>query len=71
MHMPWAIRHDRGWLELAGVQLRTSYPLLPWIGVIALGYGIGPWFGKACDAAPRRPQLRVPGLSWPRGLGRP
>ncbi|MPT11558.1 MULTISPECIES: heparan-alpha-glucosaminide N-acetyltransferase domain-containing protein [Comamonas] len=63
MHIPWAILHDRGWLELAGLQLRTSYPLLPWIGVIALGYGIGPWFGKACDPAQRRHHLLVAGVS--------
>ncbi|UBQ40309.1 heparan-alpha-glucosaminide N-acetyltransferase domain-containing protein [Comamonas thiooxydans] len=63
MHIPWAILHDRGWLELAGLQLRTSYPLLPWIGVIALGYGIGPWFGKACDPARRRHHLLVAGIS--------
>ncbi|WP_082877381.1 DUF1624 domain-containing protein [Comamonas thiooxydans] len=63
MHIPWAILHDRGWLDLAGLQLRTSYPLLPWIGVIALGYGIGPWFGKACDPARRRHHLLVAGIS--------
>nr|WP_283245803.1 heparan-alpha-glucosaminide N-acetyltransferase domain-containing protein [Comamonas sp. PE63] len=63
MHVPWAILHDRGWLELAGVQLRTSYPLLPWIGVIALGYGIGPWFGKACDSAQRRRCLLMAGIA--------
>lgn len=63
MHIPWAILHDRGWLELAGLQLRTSYPVLPWIGVIALGYGIGPWFGKACDSTQRRHHLLVAGVS--------
>ena len=29
------------------MRLRTSYPVLPWIGVIALGYLMGPWFGRA------------------------
>ncbi|WP_255498860.1 DUF1624 domain-containing protein [Comamonas sp. Tr-654] len=63
MHIPWAILHDRGWLELAGVQLRTSYPLLPWIGVIALGYGIGPWFGKGCDSVQRSRYLLRAGIA--------
>lgn len=63
MHVPWAILHERGWLELADVKLRTSYPLLPWIGVIALGYGIGPWFSKACDATKRMHYLLIAGIA--------
>lgn len=63
MHVPWAILHERGWLELADVKLRTSYPLLPWIGVIALGYGIGPWFSKACDATQRMHYLLIAGIA--------
>lgn len=40
--IPWAILHDRGWITVIdGVRLRTSYPLLPWIGVIALGFVVG------------------------------
>ncbi|MEG1030024.1 MAG: heparan-alpha-glucosaminide N-acetyltransferase domain-containing protein, partial [Brevundimonas sp.] len=40
-HAVWAVLHDRGYIDLPwGGQARTSYPLLPWIGVIALGYGI-------------------------------
>jgi uncharacterized membrane protein len=51
-HIPWAVLHDRGWIELGeSLRLRTSYPLLPWIGVIALGYAAGPWFGRGADAA--------------------
>lgn len=58
MHVPWAVLHDRGWLQLAeGVRLRTSYPLLPWIGIIALGYAAGPWFASQADAAIRRTRL--------------
>ena len=57
-HVPWAVLHDRGWIEVSeGLRLRTSYPLLPWIGVIALGYGIGPWFGRGSDAGLRRRRL--------------
>ena len=38
MHVPWAILHDRGWIEVGdSLRMRTSYPVLPWIGVIALG----------------------------------
>lgn len=63
LHVPWAILHDRGWLEASdSLRLRTSYPLLPWIGVIALGYAAGPWFSSQADAASRRSKLLFSGL---------
>ncbi|CAK9889523.1 MULTISPECIES: DUF1624 domain-containing protein [Pseudomonas] len=60
LHIPWAILHDRGWIEVAdNLRLRTSYPLLPWIGVIALGYAMGPWFAKSSDALTRQRKLLI------------
>lgn len=54
-HDLWAVLHDRGFIDLpGGVRARTSYPLLPWIGVIALGYAIGPWFTGEVGARRRR-----------------
>ena len=45
--VPWAVLHQRDIIELgAGVTARTSYPVLPWIGVIVLGYAMGPWFSR-------------------------
>lgn len=62
LHVPWAVLHERGWIEVAeGLRLRTSYPVLPWIGVIALGYGIGPWFARGSDAGRRRRRLLMTG----------
>jgi uncharacterized membrane protein len=50
----WTILHDRGYLIADGpTKLKVSYPLLPWIGVIFLGWLAGPIFSKAMDPARR------------------
>jgi len=43
----WTILHDRGFLLAPGeaaIAVKISYPLLPWVGVIVLGYLAGSWF---------------------------
>ncbi|MEB3754139.1 DUF1624 domain-containing protein [Acinetobacter sp. MD2(2019)] len=38
----WNVLHHRGWIEISdSLRLRTTYPVLPWIGVITLGYCLG------------------------------
>lgn len=65
MHVPWAILHDRGWIDVTeNLRLRTSYPVLPWIGVIAVGYAAGPWFAKGFKAHTREINL----IAWGFGL---
>ena len=52
----WTILHEGGAIELgAGHQLAASYPLIPWIGVMAAGYGFGHLL--LCTALPRRTLL--------------
>ncbi|MHA3735511.1 DUF1624 domain-containing protein [Pseudomonas sp. Eth.TT006] len=64
LHVPWAILHDRGWIDAGeSLRLRTSYPLLPWIGVIGLGYALGPWFARAADAGTRQLCLLLAGIA--------
>jgi uncharacterized membrane protein len=70
LHVPWAILHERSWLEVGEhLRLRTSYPLLPWIGVIALGYGLGPWFARGSDAGKRQQRLLWVGAGLLLGFG--
>ena len=61
-HALWAVLHDRGFVKLDdGLRARTSYPVLPWIGVIALGYAMGPWFAAGDDGATRQRRLALLG----------
>lgn len=61
LHAVWAVLHDRGWLEVGEtLRLRTSYPVLPWIGIICLGYACGPWFAGGFPAPARQRRL----LGW-------
>lgn len=63
LFVPWALLYQRDLIELPfGAVARTSYPLLPWIGVISLGYGIGPWFARDVDPALRQRRLLMLGI---------
>ncbi|WP_073525201.1 DUF1624 domain-containing protein [Pseudomonas fluorescens] len=70
LHVPWTILHERNWIEVSeNLRLRTTYPVLPWIGVIALGYGLGPWFAHATLPAVRQRYLLVAGVGALVGFG--
>jgi len=66
LYIPWAVLHDRVWIVVSEtLRIRTSYPLLPWVGVIALGWLAAPaWFGRHVHAPARQQQL----LRWGVGL---
>jgi uncharacterized membrane protein len=41
----WHVLHEPGMLQLAGgIKPFVLYPLIPWIGVMAAGYALGPVF---------------------------
>jgi uncharacterized membrane protein len=51
----WNFLHEPGLLRLApGTQLYALYPLIPWAGVVAAGYALGPEFMRAPQARRRR-----------------
>ncbi|WP_242127802.1 heparan-alpha-glucosaminide N-acetyltransferase domain-containing protein [Sphingobium sp. Sx8-8] len=60
--IPWALLHQRDKFEIAGMAFKTTYPVLPWIGVILLGYACGPWFAKGSDPERRIRRLTMLGL---------
>jgi uncharacterized membrane protein len=50
----WAILHDRSMIDLSeGLKIRTSYPILPWIGIISLGYVFGRFYDSHISATQR------------------
>jgi uncharacterized membrane protein len=54
----WMLLHQPGLLEIAaGAKLLVVYPLIPWPGVMALGYLVGPLFR-------REPEFRRSFLIW-------
>jgi uncharacterized membrane protein len=58
----WSLLHARGFQFLPGrIPILVGYPLIPWIGVMALGYSLGPVFLR--PSAQRRPVLLTLGLS--------
>jgi uncharacterized membrane protein len=59
----WAIVHQRDVIQLPfGFVAKTTYPILPWIGVISLGFGIGNWFRPEVDPAVRQRLLLLLGF---------
>ncbi len=60
----WSILHDQNDLgEIAGLKFRASYPVLPWFGVILLGYCAGQLFASSVSTLKRRKVLLSLGLA--------
>jgi uncharacterized membrane protein len=57
----WGILHSPGMRFFpGGIPIRVGYPLIPWIGVMAAGYALGPLFSRPTER--RRPILFAAGL---------
>ncbi|HEY0956438.1 MAG TPA: heparan-alpha-glucosaminide N-acetyltransferase domain-containing protein [Roseateles sp.] len=60
----WTLMLHRGWLVADGVlKVKLSYPALPWVGVILLGYSFAPLFSAAVDKLRRQQVLVLGGLA--------
>lgn len=63
-HGLWTVLLQRGWLVDEGiVRVRLSYPVLPWIGVMLLGWCFAPVFAVTVSATRRRALLLATGAA--------
>jgi uncharacterized membrane protein len=58
----WAFLHQQRGFTFGPINVFMGYPILPWIGLIALGYRLGELYGPEQDPAARRKILRR--LGW-------
>jgi len=58
----WAFLHDGGAFQVGHSIIMFGYPVLPWAGVMALGYSFGVFYTTTYDASKRRRTLNVIGL---------
>lgn len=59
--VPWAILHDRSLIPITStLTARTSYPVLPYVGVIGLGYSLGRLYQS--DGSPQARRRLLLGL---------
>jgi uncharacterized membrane protein len=62
-YAPWTLLMHRGWLVAEGVvRVKLTYPALPWVGVILLGYSFAPVFAAGVAALRRQRVLVAAGL---------
>ncbi len=63
-HALWTVLLQRGWLVEEGwVRVRLTYPVLPWVGVILLGWCFAPAFAATASAVRRRALLLATGVA--------
>ena len=59
----WGELHERKRFVFGGFTVSTGYPILPWFGIMALGYCFGQFYQKGFDALKRRKYLLLIGGS--------
>lgn len=58
----WSVLHQFNFFELGAFNVLAAYPLIPWIGVMALGYCLGDLYKKEAAAERRKRFLLALGI---------
>jgi uncharacterized membrane protein len=59
----WAVVHQQNIFQFKGIAWFAMYPLVPWVGVMSLGYCLGSWYTPAFDSAKRKKLLLQAGVA--------
>ncbi len=59
----WGQLHERKRFNIGNRILATGYPILPWLGIMALGYCLGAFYKNGIDAVLRKKYLLLLGAS--------
>lgn len=62
---PWTILFRIGFLPVSpSLAFVVSYPVIPWLGVMLIGYSIGTWYSTAVESLHRKRWLRQTGWAF-------
>lgn len=67
VHFPgsflWSFLHEPAIFQFGGVKFYMDYPVIPWIGIMALGYYIGTLYDNSISADLRKKIFMITGVS--------